>query len=265
MTNPRSKTVQSLARGLEVLSVVSSSDQPVGITEISRRLNLAKGSVARIVATLAEKNCLVREANTKKYSLGMKMWELGHRALVGLDLRSIARPIMSKLHVATGDTVHLSILSTGGEIVLLDKLDSTKGVRPDVRLGTHLPPYCVSAGKAVLAFSSKNEVDRILSNKLHQYTKNTIVKKSMLYEVFKGIREQGVAVNDGEYRDDVSGVAAPILDHAGIAVAAVGISIPVPQMKSEIVDELAPQVLNCARQISSALGYRDENLREPEN
>lgn len=255
---PRRKTVQSLERGLEILSVVSAANQPVGITDLSRSLGLAKGSIARLVATLVEKNCLVRHPDTAKYRLGMKIWELGHRALAGLDLHGIARPAMAELHAATRDTVHLSILSNDGEMVFLDKLDSTKGIRPDIQLGAHLPPHCVSNGKAMLAFRPKAEVEKILSGKLHRYTHGTLVRKPELRAALDEIRRIGYAVNYGEFRDDVAGVAAPILDHTGMAVAALGLSLPTPRTMDELTDTLAGLVMKSALEISLALGYRGD-------
>jgi DNA-binding IclR family transcriptional regulator len=256
--NQRRKTVQSLGRGLDILSVVSTATEPVGITDLSRRLKLAKGSIARLVATLVEHDCLVRDPDTAKYQLGMKIWEIGHRALAGLDLRGVARPAMAQLHSATRDTTHLSVLSDAGEMVFLDKIDSTKGIRPDIQIGAHLPPHCVANGKAMLAFRPKAEVQRILNRKLHRYTKNTVIRKKELYAAFDDIRRLGYAVNYGEYRADVSGVAAPILDHTGTAVAALGISFSTPRTKRELTDEIGYLVVKSAQEISLALGYRTD-------
>jgi DNA-binding IclR family transcriptional regulator len=256
--NSRRKTVQSLERGLEVLSVVSTAGQPVGITDLSRRLGLAKGSIARLVATLVEQNCLVRDPEAGKYRLGMKIWELGHRALAGLDLHDIARPAMAQLHAETRDTVHLSVLTDAGDMVFLDKIDSTKGIRPDTQLGAHLPPHAVANGKAVLAFRPKAEIDKILSGKLRRYTEFTIVGKNELRTALDEIRHLGYAVNYGEYRADVSGVAAPILNHTGMAVAALGVSLPTPAVKRDLAASLAHLVVKSARDISLALGHRTD-------
>ena len=242
--------------------MVSAAGRPVGITDLSRCLGLAKGSVARLVATLVEKNCLIRDPEAGKYRLGMKIWELGHRALAGLDLHGIARPAMAQLHAATRDTVHLSVLSDAGEMVFLDKIDSTKGIRPDTQLGAHLPPHAVANGKAVLAFRPQAEVEMILSGKLHRFTENTIIGKKELRTAFDETRRLGYAVNYGEYRADVSGVAAPILNHTGLAVAALGISVPTPGTKRALTDDLADLVVKSARDISVALGYRTDSASD---
>ena len=173
-----------------------------------------------------------------------------------LDVRGIARPVMERLNAATQETVHLTVLAESDEMVFLDKLDSTRGVRPNVELGVTLPPYCVSNGKAVLAFLPKARVDRVLRGKLRKFTNTTITRKGELLAHLDTVRRLGYAVNRGEYRPDVAGVAAPIRDHTGFAVAALAVSIPSVRMTPELINDLARRVVASAREISSALGER---------
>jgi DNA-binding IclR family transcriptional regulator len=250
-------TVHSLVRGLSVLEVIAAANGPVGITDLSRQLGLAKGSIARLVATLVQMNYLFRDPETRKYRLGLKLWELGSKSITGMDILSVARPVMEELHNETGETVHLTVLSSDGRMVFLDKLDSTKGIRPNVQLGAHLPAHCVANGKAVLAFLSGARLETILAKKLRQYTDTTITKKKPLLAAFEEIRRTGYAVNFGEYRTDVSGVAAAICDHTNLAVAALGISLPSTQMTQATSDELGLIVAESARKISLALGNQE--------
>jgi DNA-binding IclR family transcriptional regulator len=252
--NSHKNTVHSLERGLHVLETVAAANGPVGITDLSRQLGLAKGSVARLVATLVNMNYLVRIAETRKYQLGLKLWELGSKSITRLDIRSVARPVMEDLHHDTGETVHLTILSSEGRMVFLDKLDSTKGLRPNVQLGAHLPVHCVANGKAVLAGLPPEQLQAMLASKLQPYTKNTITRKRDLLAALERVREVGYAKNTGEYRDDVSGVAAAICDHTNFAVAALGISLPTSRMVGDNPEVLGRLVADRAREISRALG-----------
>ncbi len=253
-------TVHSLVRGLGVLEVISAANGPVGITDLSRQLGLAKGSIARLVATLVQMNYLVRDPETRKYRLGLKLWELGSKSVTGRGILNIARPVMEELHNDTGETVHLTILSSDSRMVFLDKLDSTKGVRPNIELGVHLPVHCVANGKAVLAFLPDSRLETLLSKKLRQYTDTTITKKSALLAAFDEIRRTGYAVNIGEFRTDVSGVAAAICDHTNLAFAALGISLPSSRMTQATSEELGPVVAEGARKISTALGNQEYGI-----
>ena len=256
--NLRRNTVQSLERGLGVLEAVSAANGPVGITRLSRELGLAKGSVSRLVTTLVQLNFLVRDPETRKYHLGLKLWELGSKSITGLDIRGVARPAMEDLHQATGETVHLTVLSSEGKMVFLDKLDSTKSIRPNLQLGAHLPVHCVANGKAMLAFLPENQVAAILAGKLQRYTDATITRKGDLMAAVRDIRETGYAVNAGEYREDVSGVAAAICNHTNYAVAALGISLPSSRMTKAETRKLGSLVAAKAREISTTLGNRQD-------
>ena len=254
----RKTTVQSLQRGLEILVAVAQADRALGITELSRQFGLAKGSISRLVATLVQQSFVTRDPETAKYRLSTRVWELGVGAVSQLDVRGIARPVMETLNAATQETVHLTVLTESDEMVFLDKLDSTRAVRPNVELGATLPPYCVANGKAMLAFLPKARVDRVLRGKLRQFTNTTLTLKGELLAHLGTVRRLGYAVNRGEYRADVSGLAAPICDHTGLAVAALGVSVPSNRMTPELIRDLAPRVVASAREISSALGQRRE-------
>ena len=258
LNHRRRTTVQSLQRGLEILVAVAQADQPLGITDLSRRFGLAKGSISRLVATLAQQSFLTRDPETAKYRLSMKLWEFGHGAASQLDVRGIARPVMAALNAATRETVHLTVLTESNVMVFLDKLDSIRAIRPNIELGATLPAYCVANGKAMLAFLPKARMDRILRGKLRKFTDTTITRKSELLQDLDKVRRLGYAVNRGEYLHDVSGLAAPILDRTGVAVAALGISVPTSRMAQGLIDDLGPRLVKSAREISLALGYRDD-------
>lgn len=262
--NPRRNTVFSLERGLRVLETVAAAKGPVGITDIGRQLSLAKGSIARLVATLVQLNYLVRDPESRKYQLGLKLWELGSKSITRLDIRSIARPVMEELHNLTEETVHLTVLSSEGTMVFLEKLDSTKGVRPYVQLGAHLPVHCVANGKAVLAFLPQSRVKTLLAGKLQKFTDTTITKKATLLAAIEDVRRTLYSVNDGEYREDVSGVAAAICDHTNFAVAALGVSLPTTRIKQAISDGLGQFVSDGARKISLALGNQEYGVMAPD-
>lgn len=257
-SDKRRTTVQSLQRGLEILAAVARADRALGITDLGRQFGLAKGSVSRLVATLVQQSFLTRDPETAKFRPSMKLWELGHGAVSQLDVRSIARPVMETLHAETRETVHLTVLNERDEMVFLDKLDSTRAVRANVQLGVTLPPYCVANGKAMLASLPKARLDRVLRGKLRRYTSTTITRKSELLAHLDTVRRLGYAVNRGEYRPDVSGLAAPLFDHTGLAVAALGISVPSNRMTAELIRDLAPRLVACAQRISSSLGQRRE-------
>ena len=251
-----------MERGLKVLSYIASADRPVGITDLNRQLGLAKGSIARLVATLLEQDFLVRDPDTAKYRVGIKMWTLGHQAVAKIDIGEIAQSVMADIHAATQETVHLTVLSDTNQMVILRMMESTKAIRPNLRLGANLPPHCVANGKAVLAYLTQARFDQILSRDLERFTATTISRKNELLKSLSDVRRLGYAENRGEYREDVSGLAAPIRNHLGIAIAALGLSIPTSRMTDDFVRSSAPLLVEGAQKISRTFGLLDDESRE---
>jgi IclR family transcriptional regulator, KDG regulon repressor len=251
------RTVRSLDRGLDVLEALYLEGRELGITELGARLRLAKGSVARLVTTLARRNYISRNPKTAKYRLGLRSWEVGCRAVNHVDVRALARPVLEQLHAATQETVHLTALGEDGHLVFLDKLDSTRAIRPNIDIGDRVPPHCVADGKALLACRPAEEVKRMLPRRLVRFTPATVRRKRDLLDVLREVRAQGYAVDRGEWRADVSGVAAPVLDHSGQVVAALGISLPSIRMTEEVTRELLTLAVKGAREISLGLGRGD--------
>lgn len=256
--NQRRETVQSLERGLEILKVFSTSSEPMGITDISRNLGLAKGSVSRLVKTFVEHGFLQQNQETSKYQLGMGIWELASKVNSGRNITEVARPVLRKLHSQIEETVHLSILNEDNKMVFLEKIESNKDVRPNVQLGANLPPYCVANGKAMLAYRPAVEVKWILRGKLQKYTDKTISSSSTITKNLEQVRQLGYSTNYGEFRADVAGIAAPICDYTGRSVAALGVSVPTSRFTDELINSIALAVVESAKEISMALGLSVE-------
>jgi DNA-binding IclR family transcriptional regulator len=112
----------------------------------------------------------------------------------------------------------------------------------------------VATGKALLAYASAAVVDAV-ARELRSHTANTITGPAELRAELKRVREAGYAINRGEWREGVCGVAAPIRDGRGSVIAAIGISGPVDRLKSRVAKQFAPAVVEVARSISSRLGW----------
>jgi len=251
---PRSKTVHSLDRGLEILKAVSRANRPIGITELGQELGVAKGSISRMVTTLAQQKFLTRDPETAKYRLGIRLWELGHRVATRPDLADAARPVLEQLRDATRETVHVAILTADDKMVFLESLKTPRAVGPSLLLGLPYPCYCTANGKAMLAFLPEQERERILRGKRPRYTSATITRKEELLAELGRIRRLGYAINRGEYRPDVCGVAAPVLDRAGAAIAVIGVSVPTTRVTPQLIRNLGGLVTKGARKLASSLG-----------
>lgn len=244
---------KSLLKALHLLEALALSDEPRGITELANELGMTKSNVHRYLQTFAHRGFVEQDADQVRYRCTLKMWELGSLIADRIEIKGVARPYMMKLAEQTQETVHLSILD-GGEVLYIDKIDSPQPVRAYSKIGGRAPAYCVATGKAMLALLTEPEVTR-LCGELVRHSPRTITDPADLRRELDKVREQGYAVNRGEWRASVSGIGAPVLNAAREVCAAIGISGPIERLTPGVVRDFAPLVVDTARSLSMALGY----------
>lgn len=246
---------KTLLKGLMLLEALADQNgKAVTIPMLAEQVGLTKSNTHRTLQTLAHAGYAVRDEVTGNYRSTFKLFELGARQMAQIDVRQFASPHMRALVDLTQETVHLSILD-GASVVYVDKIDSAQPVRAYSALGGHAPAYCVATGKILLACQSPEFIERHLKE-LNAYTKATITDLQALKTELARAAANGYAINRGEWRDSVGGVAAPIFDAFNTPVAAIGISGPLERLSVKRMKELAPAVQEAALKISRAMGYR---------
>jgi DNA-binding IclR family transcriptional regulator len=157
------------------------------------------------------------------------------------------------------ETVHLATL-VDMQVVYLEKLP---GLHPIVLMGSRVgsvsPAYCTGLGKAMLAFLPPDEVDRYFrAAGLRPFTPNTIVNVETLQAELEKVRQTGYALDQEEHEPQVVCVAAPILNHSKIVLAAISVSGPAQRMVSAIsAGDVCERVINAARDIAARVGNAD--------
>lgn len=215
----------TIARAIRVLEEIADR-QPVGVSELSRRLGLSKSSVQRCVLGLEEVGWLLADDKN-----GKRRWSVGPRARrVGVlapapEIRALAIPAMRDLYEKVQENVHLAVRE-GGFMVVIDLLESRSAVRVVHQVGERAPLYASSAGKAVLSVLPQSEVMGMLPGNLPTYTERTIKRGAELMRQLAVVRQRGYAINLGEFRADVATVSAPVLDTAQQPLGAISISMP---------------------------------------
>jgi IclR family KDG regulon transcriptional repressor len=243
----------TLLKGLRVLEVLALSDKPRGITDLASELRLTKSNMHRTLQTLIAAN-FVEMPSPGRYACTLKLFELSSAIMATVNVRQAGEPFMAKLLRETGETVHLSVVDKG-EIIYLHKLDSPHPVRAYSSIGGRAPAYCVASGKALLAHGGEAALAALGEFPLHAYTPRTITALDDLRRELQLIRNQGFAVNRGEWRDSVCGLAAIVFDDRGQPCAAIGISGPVERLRPIALRRYRNLVTEAAAGLSKALGY----------
>jgi len=253
---------KTFLKGLVLLEALARVERPCGITELASQMQLNKSNVHRLLQSLVHQGFARNIAETGRYELTMKLWELGSFVFRRLDVRKIAASYMEELARKTSETVHLSILD-GIEVIYLAKIDSPQPVRSYTSIGGRAPAQCVATGKAQLAWAEANTLAQV-KQELKAYTPLSLLHPDALDAELAHIRHQGFAMNRGEWRDQVCGLAAPIRDVSGAVIAAIGISGPSLRLTPQMLQQMAPTIVETGEIISEHLGYRPGIIdREP--
>jgi IclR family pca regulon transcriptional regulator len=253
--------IESLSRGLSILFVLSESSSPLNLTELSQKLHLSKSTLQRQIFTLHQLGYLERDEGTKRYRLGRKVFTFGFNVVRSMDLRKIAHPFLEAASKEIGETVNLAILD-GVEIVYVERIKTEQILNINLQVGSRLPTYCTSMGKAILAFMQKGRVKEIMKEvNLVPLTPNTISRKSDLKKELQKIRENGFAINNEELVIGLRSVAAPVRNYRGEVIGAVNIAVPSSRVSLKVLEfEMAKKVMETADKISQTLGYRTQSI-----
>ncbi len=246
----------TLLKGLRALETIAQAPGPVGATELAKSLNMTKSNAHRVLKTLEAAGYLRRIDSSGRYGLSFRLWELGQRAIAGVSVKVEAQDSMAWLAAQTHETIHLSVLD-GEDVIYLDKIESSEPVRAYTTVGGRAPAYAVATGKALLAWQGAKVIDAVAAG-LKRHTPTTLADPILLGLELARIREQGFAVNLGEWRESVGGIAAPIRSADGRVDAAIGISGPRQRITPERIAAFATLVIRAATEISRRLGYREQ-------
>lgn len=244
---------KTFVKGLKLLELLVASDKPRGVTSLARDVNLTKSNVHRLLSTLVGLGYARQVEQNGDYELTPKLWAMGVQVGSRIDIVKSARPAMEALAHETGETVHLSVLD-GMEVLYLDKIESRQPIAAYTQVGGRAPAWCVATGKAMLA-NLLSDVDG-LRPLLKPFTPHSIIDTGVLAREFAEIRQVGWAMNRGEWRDGVHGLAAPIRDAKGQTMASIGISGPGTRFKARQIKNWAQLVLDAAARTSASVGYR---------
>lgn len=253
---------QSLERGLTILSSFSQQRPLLGIAELARAVGLSKSTTYRYVATLAKLDWLRQDPDTRKYSLGSRVVDLGFTAISSMEITRVAAPYLQELSDETGCAVSMAVLD-GPDIVYIDRRRSGRsvgsGVDLDLRVGSRLPAYCTSMGKVLLASQDPASVRSLLDRTdMARRAPKTITAREELLAVLARVRATGIAINDEELAPGLRSLAGPIRDQSGTVVAAVNIAMQLTVWNVSIeslVSRLEGPLRRTCAEISARIGY----------
>ncbi len=243
--------VPVIDRMAEILFLLERRPQGATISDLVDSLGLPRTTVYRILNTL-QYHGIVRRSASGTYGLGPRLLSLAASAVPDPafhDLPAIAQPHLERLSSATGEGCKVSIVDDGHLLVICavaGKQEYALTVVP----GQRLPLHAGAAGKTLLAYMPKAEVEALLDAGLVRHTANTLVNPKKLLAELARIRHQGWAEDHGEYVPSIHAFAAPIMDPTGKLVAALSVPFLAGSSRSHL-QLIKAAVIAAASQIGS--------------
>lgn len=256
-SNENKNPVQSAERIFGVLEMLADTG-PIGLMDLSTRLELHKSTVHRLLLSLICMGYVKQEEETGKYMLTFKIVGLSEKVLSKVDIVALIHPLIAELANNCRETVHF-VQRRGTEVYYLDKVaplyPRESAIRMASQVGLARPLYCSAVGKTILAELADEEVEYVWKNSIiEKKTEHTITALWELKKELAAVREKGFAIDNEENELGVRCIAVCIRNHQGQPNNAFSISAPAGRMTEERIQELAYEILKAKQSIQKVLG-----------
>lgn len=252
--------VPGLERGLRLLCEFNRQDKTLTAPELAKRLNVPRSTVFRLLATLERMGFVERNESGRDFRLGMAVLRLGFEYLASLELTELGRPLLERLRDELSYPCNL-VVRDGRSIVYVAKAVTPTAFVSSVNVGTRLPAHATVLGRVLLEELSLAELRSLYPEEhLEVFSSSTPKTVLELFDMVQQDRERGYVLQEGFFESNISTVAAPVRDHSGAIIAALGVTIPSPhiELKNGQVDDIVQRVRASAEELSYLLDYAPE-------
>ncbi|HEV2000065.1 MAG TPA: IclR family transcriptional regulator [Xanthobacteraceae bacterium] len=247
------KFVNSLARGLDILTAFTPAEGLLGNQEIAARAGLPKATVSRLTYTLTKLGYLTHIERLEKYQLAPAALSLGYTALANMRIRQIARPHMQELANYSGASVALGSRDRTN-IVYVEHCRSEQAVMLRLDLGARIPMATTAIGRALLAVMPETERRWIMSHIARREGDRWPKVRAGIERANKDFAARGFTLSIGDWQPDVFAVGVPLIPADGSSAIAFNCGAPAFQLTRERLEkDIGPRLVNMVRNVEAAL------------
>lgn len=248
----RRGTIQSVDRAARILKALAGGPRRLGVSQLADQLGLPRPTVHGLLQTLQAHGFVEQDRDSDKYQLGPGLLHLGSSYLDLNELRARSLVHAERLAQRTGEAVRVGVLH-GAHVVVIHHVFRPDAAFQVLEVGAQLPAHASALGKAMLAYLSEPVLD---DGPLPRLTNKTLNAQALAREL-EDVRNGGLAREKDEAVLGESSLAAPISDHAGHAVGAIGIVGETRRVFPRGPAKGLPEaVADAARSVSRELGGR---------
>jgi DNA-binding IclR family transcriptional regulator len=249
-----SQRLSSVTTAIHLLKTFSEEEAELGISELAKRLEIAKSTVHRLATALLDEGLLDQNQDTGRYRLGIGLFSLGSQVRTRLDVAVEAKPFLNDMRAKLGENARLAILNRRN-VVFIHDFESNESVRLRSITGQYRPAHCTAEGLCLLAGLRSTALDGWLAEPLTPRTVNSVNSADELRERIRRVKRIGYATEEEECEIGTRCIAAPVFQADGKVIAAIGLAGPRLRLKKRDFPQLAEEVMACAQKLSERLGY----------
>ncbi len=233
------------------------------VTRLAKAVGLTQGTVHRILHALIAEGIVEQDENSKLYRLSVNFFALAAQAGNPSGMRTLCRPALLRLCASLGDTIFLLVKSSF-DAVCLDICEGPFPIRSFTGdIGGRVALGVGQGSLAILAFLPEAEREEIIRFNVPRIRGYGVLDEVYLRTEIERVRQLGYAGRNSGVLDGMAGVAVPILDRTGVAVAALSVGT----LAARLSDDRLPMVVELLRRQAEAIGPQtnpfDVALRRP--
>lgn len=248
--------VRAIAKACRLLDLLTEAKRPMSLGELTTATGWAKSTVYGLLSSMRNSGLIEQDGQSGRYTLGVRLFEYGSAVSSTRNIIALSREPMAQLVSATGESASLSMLDRG-EALVLSHAEADSSFHIVSETGAHLPAFCTAQGKVLLSSLPDTSVRRIFETQFQMFTPHTVCDAETLLNELKTVRERGCAIENGEFKIGIRGVAAPIKDHTGTIRYALGLIGMFRRVDSDEFRTATAEVRKTAALLSEALGWRE--------
>jgi DNA-binding IclR family transcriptional regulator len=247
---------QAIDRAAQLLTLVLSSDEPLGVGDLALAAELPKSTASRLVSSLERHGLVRRNGARGKVQAGPAILRFAHRGVVDRNLVELARAPLDALAERSGETVNLAVPGAAG-VEHLAQVESIHFLGTGQWVGRTVDYHTTAVGKVLVAYGAAE----LPAGRLRRLAPATVVDRTALEADFERIRADGFATAIDELEPGLTALAAPVHGPTGDVIAALAISGPTLRIPPERIAELKPVLTKEAAALSARLGHPDNGRR----
>jgi len=243
---PDREIMGGFLKGLNVIEAFDRDHEALTIADVAKATGLDRASARRCLLSLQRVG--YAETDGRHFRLTPRILRLGFAYLSATPLPRLVQPYLDRLSGSTRESCSAAVLDDA-EIVYVARASQRRVLSVGLTVGSRLPAYCTSMGRALLASLPEAEARKILDrSERRKLTRHTVTDLEALMDILRRVTLADFATVDEELEIGLRSIAVPIRNGSDRVLAALNVGAQASRVG---LDEMIANFLPLMRQVQS--------------